>query len=64
MVRLDQNNSFFFLLSYAMNVRIPDKNIWWIFVEKESDSEDSESDSDDWHFLDSESADSDSEENE
>jgi len=47
-----------------MNVRIPDENIWWIFVEKESVSEDSELDSDDWHFLDSESADSDSEENE
>ena len=39
-----------------MNVRIPDENIWWIFVEKESDSEDSESDSDDWHFSDSELA--------
>ena len=38
-----------------MNVRISDE-IWWIFAEKESDSEDSESDSDDWHFLDSELA--------
>ena len=47
-----------------MNVRISDENIWWIFVEKESVSEDLELDSDDWHFLDSESADSDSEENE
>ena len=56
--------SLFVLLLYVINVRIPDENIWWIFVEKESDSEDSESYSDDWHFSASESADSDSEENE
>ena len=42
-----------------MNVRIPEENVWWIFVVEESDSEDSE----DWHFSDSESADSDSEGN-
>ena len=45
-------------------MRIPDENIWWTFVEKESDSEDSESDLEDWHFLESESADSNSEGNE
>ena len=60
MVRFDQNNSLFVLLSYVMNVRIPEENIWWIFVVEESDSEDSE----DWLFLDSESVDSDSDESE
>ena len=40
----------------SMKRRVPEENIWWIFVEKEeeSDSEDSE----DWHFSESESADS------
>ena len=40
-------------------MRIPDENIWWIFVVEELDLEDS----DDWLISDSESADSDSEEN-
>ena len=45
-----------------MKSRVPEENVWWIFVEKaeESDSEDSE----DWHFSESESADSDLEEDE
>ena len=41
-----------------MNVRIPEENIWWMFVVEESDSEDSE----DWNFSGSELVDSDSEE--
>ena len=45
-----------------MKWRVPEENVWWIFVEKaeESDLEDSE----DWHFSDSETAESDSEGNE
>ena len=43
----------------VMHTRIPDKNIWWIFVEKEPESESSGSDLEDWHFSESESADSD-----
>ena len=44
-----------------MKWRVPEENVWWIFVEKaeESDSEDSE----DWHFSDSETAESESEGN-
>ena len=42
-----------------MNGRIPEENVWWIFMVEESDSEDL----DDGHISDSESADSDSEEN-
>ena len=42
-----------------MHSRIPEENIYWIFVEKESESESLGSDSEDWHFLESVSADSD-----
>ena len=51
---------FTFRFIFVVCVRVPEENIWWIFVVEESDSEDTE----DWHLSDSESIDSDSEKKE
>ena len=43
----------------VMHLRIPDKNILWIFVVEDTESDSSDLDSEDWHFLETETTESD-----
>ena len=42
-----------------MHLRDPDENILWIFVVEDTESDSSDSDSEDWHFSETETTESD-----